>query len=48
MYLPVRKRIPARTGINAPNPHSGGASIQNWTGTREYKKFIKTAHPARR
>lgn len=54
---PVRKWIPARAGINAPDPHTAGASIQNRIGTRVFilrlpgahgntKKFIMTAHPA--
>lgn len=53
---PAAKQMPVRAGINAPNPHTGGASIQNLTGmrafsppvargTRNIKKFIKTAHP---
>lgn len=53
---PAAKWMPARAGINAPNPHTGGASIQNLTGMRAFiprlpgargniKKFIKTAHP---
>ena len=54
---PAAKWMTVRAGINAPNPHTGGASIQNRNGTRAFilrlpegqgniKKFIKTAHPA--
>ncbi len=54
---PVTKWIPARAGINAQNPHTGGASIQNPTGMRAFilplpgvrgntKEPIKTVRPA--
>ena len=55
-HWPATKWMPAPAGINAPSPHTGGASIQNLTGMRAFiprlpgargniKKFIKTAHP---
>ena len=33
---PATKWMLARAGINAPNPHMGGASIQNRTGMRAF------------
>ena len=54
---PATKWMIVRAGINAPNPHMDGVSIQNRNGMCAFilrlpeehgniKKSIKTAHPA--